>query len=224
MDTQSPYRRPGAVIGAAVLALSMLAGPGLAQDAAPAAGAPKDIDSMTAELLDWIKICNTDPKAKKEVCIVNQELRTDNGQFLASVAIREIQGEARKVLLIAVPPGMLIQPGLRVQVDNGKQEQAKYSICFPNACYAEMVLTDAMISSYKKGGEIILTTLNQQAKPVSFPISLKGFTKIYEGPALNPSEIEARQQRLEEELQKKVEQTRQDLMEAQKKAQESEGQ
>ena len=51
----------------------------------------------------WVKICNTDPQSNKEICVVTQELRTDTGQFLASVAVREIAGEARKTLLLAVP-------------------------------------------------------------------------------------------------------------------------
>jgi len=172
---------------------------------------------------DWLKICDTDPKAKKEVCVINQEITTDAGQPLASLAIREVQGEERKVLLISVPPGMLLQPGLRVQVDGGKQDTAKYSICFPNACYAELPITAATIGQYKKGNQLILTTLNQQAKPVSFALSLNGFTKVYDGPALKPSELQARQQQLESELQKKAEETRQRLIEEQRKAQAAEG-
>jgi len=213
VETRTLLRRFAAIGGAAVIALSALTGPGVGQEQ-PGGSVGEQIMN---ELLDWIKICNTDPKSKKEVCIVNQELRTDNGQFMASVAIREISGEERKVLLIAVPPGMLIQPGLRVQVDNGKQEQAKYSICFPNACYAEMVISDATIAAYKKGTQLVLTTLNQAAKPITFPISLKGFTKIYDGPALKPAEIEARQQTLESELQKRAEAARQRLIDEQRK-------
>jgi invasion protein IalB len=210
VETRTPLRRLAAMGGAAVLAVAAAAyaAPVFAQDAA--APSPDD----------WIKICNTDPKTKKQICITNQELRTDDGQFMASVAIREISGEERKVLLIAVPPGMLIQPGLRVQVDNGKQEQAKYSICFPNACYAEMVMSDAAVGQYKKGSNLVLTTLNQQAKPVSFPISLNGFTKVYEGPALDPAALQARQEKLESELQKRADEARKKLIEEQRKAQE----
>ena len=219
VETRTLLRRLGAIGGAATVALSALAGSAAAQQQGG-----DTAEQIASQLMDWIKICNTDPKTKKDVCIVNQELRTEEGQFLASVAIREISGEQRKVLLIAVPPGMLIQPGLRVQVDNGKQEQAKYSICFPNACYAEMVINDATIQSYKRGQQLVLTTLNQQAKPVAFPISLQGFTKVYDGPALNPAEIEQRQQQLESELQKRAEEARRRLVEEQRKQTETQAQ
>ena len=164
----------------------------------------------------WVKICNTDPQSNKEICVVTQELRTDTGQFLASVAVREIGGEARKTLLMAVPPGMLIQPGLRVQVDSGKQTEAKYGICFPNACYSELVIDDAFVGSMKAGGNLVLTTLNQQAKQVPFQLTLSGFTKVYDGPAINPEELQQKQQQLQSELQKRAEEARQRLIEKQK--------
>jgi invasion protein IalB len=170
---------------------------------------------------EWLKICDTDQKANNEICVINQEITTDSGQPLASVAIREVSGEERKVLLISVPPGMLLQPGLRVQVDGGKQDTAKYSICFPNACYAELPITAASITQYKKGNQLVLTMLNQQAKPVTFPMSLSGFTKVYDGPALKPAELQARQQQLEQELTKRAEATRQRLIDEQRKPSES---
>lgn len=166
----------------------------------------------------WVKVCNTDPNTNKEVCLVTQELRTDNGQFLASVAIREIAGEERKVMLSAVPVGMLIQPGLRVQIDGGKQAQARYSICFPNACYAEMVVDAAFVTQLKAGGTLKLTTLNQQAKPVNFDVTLKGFTSAYDGEALDPQALRQQQEQLQDELNRKAQEARQRLIDEQKKA------
>jgi invasion protein IalB len=204
-------------IGGAAMMLAGAVVPSAAQDQA----APSSTDALLQSEFEWIKLCNEDPQAKKDVCLINQELRTDEGQFLASVAIREIEGESRKVLLIAVPPGMLIQPGLRVQVDTGKQEQARYSICFPNACYAEMVVTDAIIAQFKKGNQLVLTTLNQQAKPVNFPISLSGFTKVYDGAPIDAATLQARQEKLESELQKRAEEARNKLIDEQRKATQS---
>lgn len=217
------FRQMGAGVGilSAIGGAAMMLAGAMAPVAAQEQAAGSAADALIQADLEWIKLCNDDPEAKKRVCLINQELRTDEGQFLASVAIREIEGESRKVLLIAVPPGMLIQPGLRVQVDTGKQEQARYSICFPNACYAEMVVTDAIIAQFKKGNQLVLTTLNQQAKPVNFPISLGGFTKVYDGAPIDAAALQARQQRLESELQKRAEEARGKLIEEQRKATQS---
>ncbi|WP_150525837.1 invasion associated locus B family protein [Roseibium sediminis] len=167
----------------------------------------------------WIKVCNKDPKANKQVCLITQELRTSTGQFLSSVAVREIEGEARKTLLMAVPTGMLIQPGLRVQVDAGKQTEAKYGICFPNACYSELVIDDTFVAGMKQGGKLIVTALNQQAKAVPFELTLIGFTKIYDGEPMDVAQIEEKQKQLQDELQRRADEARQKLIEAQKASQ-----
>lgn len=167
----------------------------------------------------WVKVCNVDPNANKEICLVTQELRTNTGQFLSSVAIREIEDEARKTLLIAVPTGMLIQPGLRVQIDSGKQTEAKFGICFPNACYSELVIDESFVTSMKQGGKMVITALNQQAKAVPLELTLIGFTKVYDGAPMDVAELEKRQEQLQSELQRRADEARQKLIDAQRESQ-----
>lgn len=169
----------------------------------------------------WVKVCNTDPNSKKEFCLITQELRTDTGQFLAQAVVREVTGESRKLLHIAVPPGMLIQPGLRVQIDAANPTEAKYTICFPNACIAELVIDDAFIDSMKRGAKLVITTLNQQGKPRPFDMTLSGFTRVYDGEPIKPEELQRKQERLQSELQKRAEEARQRLIEQQRKASEA---
>ena len=127
------------------------------------------------------KLCNADPASGKELCLTIQEIRADTGQFIASATIRTVAGDTKKSLITAVPPGMLLQPGLRVQIDDGEQSEIKYGICYPNACYGELEINDDFIAKLKAGGKLTLTTLNQQAKPVNFPMTLAGFTKAFDG-------------------------------------------
>src|SRR5262245_19214375 len=69
-----------------------------AQKAAPAAKsgpaeqAPAQTQQAVAIPSPWTKICNRDPQANKEVCLVAQDIRAETGQFLASVAVREVEG------------------------------------------------------------------------------------------------------------------------------------
>lgn len=170
----------------------------------------------------WVKICNMDPNVNKEVCLITQELRTDRGQFLASVAIREIEGESDRLLLASVPVGMLLQQGVQLQVDGAEPQRANYQICFPNACYAEMRIQGDYINKLKRGGNLKITALNQQAKPVPFDFTLIGFTAAYEGEGMNPNELQARNEQLEQELNRRAAEARERLIEAQRDALESE--
>lgn len=166
----------------------------------------------------WVKVCNQDPNSKKDVCLTTQEIRADSGQFLASVAVREIGGEEKQSLVIAVPTGMLVQPGLRLQVDKNKQKEVKYGICFPNACYAELPIDPSVVTEMKRGNALVLTTLNQQAKAINFKLTLVGFTASYDGNPIDPEQLKAQQETLRDELQQKAESARKRLIEQQQNA------
>ncbi|SNZ07635.1 invasion associated locus B family protein [Cohaesibacter gelatinilyticus] len=187
-----------------------------------AATAPAQAQTETKALEQaaktWVKICSPDPKSKKNLCMIAQELRAETGQFLASVAVREIEGKKRKSVVIAITPGMLLQPGLSVQIDKGKQNKGAYGICFPNACYAEIVVDANYIAQMKKGSKLSLTTLNQQAQPVRFDMTLSGFTAAYDGPSLDPAKAVSEQEQLQSELRKRAEEQRKKLLEQKKKA------
>lgn len=166
----------------------------------------------------WVKICNRDPQSNKNLCLITQELRSDSGQLLASVAIREAEGEARKSLLVSVPVGMLIRPNVRLQIDGGRESEIPYSICFPNACYAEMAIDAGFVSQMKAGGKMQITTLNQQAKAVRFDMTLIGFTAAYDGEGIDPQELQQKQQDLQRQLEAKAQEARDRLVAEQRKA------
>lgn len=192
-------------IAAAVLA-ALAAGPVAAQQA------PTEDENA------WVKICNRDPQANKDLCLITQELRTNSGQFLASVAIRETPGEARKVLLASVPVGMVLKPGVNLQIDGAQPTKMDFTICFPNACYAELASDAAFISRLKGGGKMQLTTFNQQGKPVRFEMTLIGFTSAYDGAGINPAELEQKRVSLQQELEKKAQDARDRLVAEQRRA------
>ena len=173
------------------------------------------------EDLHWVKFCNTDEETNRELCLITQELRTATGQFIASVALREISDEERKTLILAVPPGMLIQPGLTISIDGEQEREAKYGICFPNACYSELVIDEEVVTGFKKGEEITITTFNQQAQKVPFTLTLIGFTNTYDGPPMDPEEIQQKQQQLQQNLEQRADSAREKLIEEQRKASES---
>jgi invasion protein IalB len=180
-----------------------------AQDAAaPAAPAPAPGSA-------WTKLCNTDAASKKELCLVIQELKAETGQFIASATLRRVTGDDKISFIAAVPPGMLIQPGLRAQIDDGKQYELKYGICFPNACYAELEVNADFVNALKGGNKLTVITVTPQGKGVTFPMTLAGFTKAFDGPGLDAAAAKARQDELNKALQLRAEEARKKLIEQQ---------
>lgn len=206
--------RSAFVIGAAAAGFAAFAAvPASAQEAAqPAQGG----QTAEAQGPEWVKLCSENPEDNQKVCVVSRERRAATGQLLAAVSVREV--EDKKFLVTAVPPGMLLRPGLQVQIDGAKPTNMPYSICFPNLCFAESEINADFVGSMKKGTQLVITTLNQQAKPVNFDVSLKGFTASYDGAALDPAKLQAEQQKLQDELKRKAEQARQQLIERQQQS------
>jgi len=215
MATVFSYRTLGCVAALLLSATASLAQdkPAAAAPAAPAAGAT-DAGADNP----WNKLCGEDARTKKQVCFTVRELRTDSGQFLASAGVREVDGETRKILLVQTPVAMLIQPGIRVQVDQNTQVPGKFTICMPNACFAEIPITEEFTASMKKGKDLIITTQNQQAKALNFPISLSGFTTSYEGPAIDTAALQRQRDQLASEVQRKAKEAQQKLLDAQNAA------
>ena len=146
-------------------------------------------------------------------CHTSRKRLAATGQPIAQLLIIE-RGD-KKLLQIAVPPVALIQPGVQVKIDNGEATGVKYVVCTPGECLALGEINADFIGKLKKGGNITVTMLNPQGKPVNFDISLVGFTAIYDGPGIDPEEAQARQQKLEDELKKKADEARQQLLQLQ---------
>ena len=210
-ETSNRCRRIAAgLVAAGVLALGAMAGPAAAQQAETA---PAQADA--ASLGSWIKLCAPDQaNENQEVCLVTQEVRTDTGEFLASVSVQETQtAEGKRLIRAAVPLGTLIQPGIRLQIDEGQQVAGKYVICLPNACYAEMEIDDAFVNSLKAGNNLVVLVINNQGKAVGIGLTLIGFTKTWDGPPVPMEELAQQRQKLQDELQKRAEEARQKLLE-----------
>lgn len=180
----------------------------LAQDAgAQAPGAPP---------LGWFKTCSK--QEDSDICVVQNLIATQN-QLITAVGLITVEGKVnRKILQVSVPTARLIPPGISMQIDGGKGQKLDYVVCLPDKCTAETELTDQIIASLKKGGEVTFTSINFRRAPNPIKIPLTGFTAAFDGPALPQEKLAESQRTLEENLQKKAEETRKKLEDAQNAA------
>lgn len=213
MTLTRKFSSPGAVrtlVFGALLALAAV--PASAQDQpAPATEAPAAAAQGAVPQPDWEKICGKIKEA--EECHTSRKRLAATGQPLAQFLVIE-RGD-KKLLQIAVPPVALIQPGIQVKIDNAEPTGVKYVVCTPGECLALGEINADFIGKLKKGGNLTITMLNPQGKPVNFDLSLVGFTAAYDGPGIDPEEAQARAKRLEDELKKKADEARQQLLQLQ---------
>ncbi len=196
-----------------------------AQPAAPAQAA--GADSLGAIQTPWVKLCDqvpTDertPPTTKKLCMVVQETRAENGQMLASVQIRDLEGEKPR-LIIAVPVGMSLQPGIRVVLEGQGQAQPqamRYEVCLPNACFAQMELQPEFLTRMKRSTNLNIQVVNMNNRAISLGMSLQGFQASYDGEPVDPKAYEESQRRLQAELQRRGEEAQRRLQEQQQRQQ-----
>jgi invasion protein IalB len=165
----------------------------------------------------WFKACSKQEEV--DICNVQNITVASTGQMVTGVSLIELKGKVnRKVFQVSVPSGRLVPPGIGLQIDGGKAQKLDYVICFPDRCVAEAPLSDQLVSSFKKGQELTLTSVNFQNQPNPVKVSLKGFTGAFDGEPMQQSDIEDRQKKLQDFVTKNNEDFAKKLKEEQEKA------
>lgn len=202
-----------AIVTALTAVMTLL---GMAVGSAVAQGA-KGQEAIATDT--WIKICQSDEKTKKELCQTGYDLRTTTGTILASFVLMEMTGETRKIAQLVVPTGLLLQPGVKIQVDDGKPEDGKFGFCRPTGCFVQLVASDAFVAALKKGKAITVAAQGQAANPVSFSFPLDSYKSANEGKAIDEASFRKRQEAIQEQVNQKQQSFEDQLREAQRKAQ-----
>lgn len=171
-----------------------LTAPALAQQP-PAKKSPAAAPIKKTTTSAWVKLCedqtvkskDKDAEAKKRtVCLTHHErFHPNTGQPLISAAIRTISEPKREILMIMVPLGRLLGPGLFLRVDKENAINLPYSYCTPAGCVAETLATPEIISSFKKGQQLGIGTIDVAGRQAGFMVPLTGFTGAYKGPPID---------------------------------------
>ena len=172
----------------------------------------------------WVKLCEKAPvvtkgpdgkevKSEKSLCLTHHErLDGNTGMVLVSAAIRTVEGSPKKSLMVMVPLGMAIPPGIRAAVYSKEQWAAaakgdkvdekqlhpielKYALCHPAGCTAETEATPEILKEMSTGGGLMILAMNAAAQPIGFPVPLDGYNEAAAGPPVdNKKYAEARSQ------------------------------
>ena len=185
---------------------------------APAGGAaPGGAAAAGDKKSAWVKLCEKAPfnhkdkdgkevKEEKNICLTHHErLDGNTGMVMVSAAIREIEGMDKKSMMVMVPLGMALPPGLRAAVYTKDQWAAaaknekidektlkpialKFSLCHAAGCTAEIEATPEIIEQMKTGGGIMVVAMNAGAQPIGFPVPLDGFPEAFAGKPVDNKE------------------------------------
>jgi len=158
----------------------------------------------------WVKLCQEQETVKDgavsstKICLTHHErLSSENGMVLVSAAIRNISGMDKETLMVLVPLGVALPPGIQVVIDDNKPIPLRFTFCHVGGCTAEAEAKPEMIQSFKKGNQLRVLALNNRGKTVAFPVPLDGFTKAYDGPPVDTEKYQAARKELMQLIRKR---------------------
>lgn len=223
--------RPGrAATAAAAGFFLMTTGMALAQQKAPQQQPAAQAAAPAAQPASaWVKLCEKAPfigkdkdgkevKEDKEICLTHHErIDAGSGMVLVSAAIRQLQGNDKQHLMVMLPLGMALPPGMQAVVypaamwdkiqKNEKVEdkdlkpiKLAYTLCHAAGCTGETEATAEVVNEFKKGAGVIIYAIGANGQTVAFPVPLTGFDAALTGKAADSAEYTKQRRALMQQI------------------------
>lgn len=152
--------------GAGLVGLLVIAG-----STAFAQGKPGAEDAASAPL--WSRQCVKD--ADREVCYVEQyAVAMPANTILLNIRLGYFGPENRPRMIVTVPIGVLLGPGLGMSVDAGKPVTLPFESCQPGGCRAVVDMDQPTLDQIRRGARMTMRFVGADRNALDIPVSLKG--------------------------------------------------
>jgi invasion protein IalB len=148
----------------------------------------------------WTKFCEKREPQGREICRTFKEVQSESGQFLASAALIEQQGEEKKLLRVTFPAATKMQGVVALQIDSEPPIQRPFSACQTNGCIADFDANAEFMARLKRGANLIIARGSSQGQVTSYTLYLTNFADANEGLPSDPRRFEADQKNFVEAL------------------------
>ena len=134
--------------------------------------------TVKAQHGDWQVVCKDPPAgAKGEVCALVQSVAAEDRNNVGLTVYFQKFSNGSRVLRVFAPVGVLLPPGLGLKIDDKDVGHAPFLRCQNFACYAQVVVEDALIEKLKTGKTAVFIIFQTEENGIGIPISLAGFAK-----------------------------------------------
>jgi len=125
---------------------------------------------------DWSYGCDTSQEGTNDCVIYQELLDPSNNQPVARLTVIKVAEATRPVLIATTPLGVMLQPGLKLFVDQKEIGSMPFQVCIQPGCRSEVEMPEELLQHFKSGVSGALQIMRPDGKPISAPFSLKGFT------------------------------------------------
>jgi invasion protein IalB len=126
----------------------------------------------------WAVNCSNAEKGLD--CRVIQSLFLKNtGQRLLSVVVHVPAETKKPEMLLQLPLGIYLPPGVTLQIGKDASKAIAYKNCDRFGCLAEYAVTEAEITAMSKGSDLTITMQNLKQEPITVTVPVLGFAPAY---------------------------------------------
>jgi len=138
-------------------------------------------EARAQEELPWSYACTAPAREAALDCEMRQQaFVTETGQLLMLFTLRVPAATRQPVMILRAPLATYLPAGIRLDVDGGAAMTLEYQTCDAEGCYTAMAVSPELLEAMRQGSKLNLTIEDQQRRSLVIPISLAGFTAVYE--------------------------------------------
>lgn len=189
---RSIFHRLACLAAGAVFSVAATAIPAVAQDTpaqlsapqespgqSPSASSTQQSGTLKSQHGPWSILCDTPAGAKNEQCaLIQNVVAAKRPELGLSVVVLKTADNKARILRVLAPLGVLLPNGLGLNVDGKDIGRAYFVRCFEDGCYAEVILEDELLNTFRNGTSATFIVFQTPEEGVGIPVDL---TKFGEG-------------------------------------------
>ncbi|MBV2142563.1 invasion associated locus B family protein [Falsochrobactrum sp. TDYN1] len=178
------YLATGAALGLAAVAMPATAQETPAQLPAPqesptqpqSSSTPQQSGTLKSQHGAWSILCDTPAGAKTEQCaLIQNVVAAKRPELGLSVVVLKTADNKARILRVLAPLGVLLPNGLGLNIDGKDIGRAYFVRCFEDGCYAEVILEDDLLNTFRSGKSATFIVFQTPEEGVGIPVDLNGF-------------------------------------------------
>jgi len=165
----------------AALALLLTVAGMIAPQIRTQARAAEPAPAVRAQHGDWQIVCKKPTGARHEVCAAVQDVTSENNPNVGLSVHFQRNADGIRSLRVFAPLGILLPPGLGLQIDQAKVGHAPFVRCQVIGCFAQITLDDALMKKFLNGETAWFIVFQTREAGIGIPVSLKGLAAAMDG-------------------------------------------
>jgi invasion protein IalB len=141
---------------------------------------PSEPGLEVRQFQDWAVRCGRRAEGATQACEMVQQRLDEQGQTVLAIAVGKVPNTDDPGMLIILPLGIWLPPGVVLQVDGGEEIPARIERCERRGCQVELLLEPNVLTLLRAGREVnvLFQIYDENGEPnvVGVPFSLLGFT------------------------------------------------